>query len=494
MIKKIIYLSVIAFGLSLVTPAYAQEGIRENFILGNKVSPYARGLDATGKLLSASVFWKAGYGYENNIYQAPQTYSPGVGLAADFPPSLYMPQSGNPFSNVFGTELASSMPTDHYFRLMLAGQFNTYKDQETADMSSFNSYFHHRWDISREQRLDLQLQLDRVFGTATYIFGIPMAHNYNDFLRMEGFLEYHLQTLNPSFIGRGITQLMVNMRYLDYDDIKRDISVTNHRGNTLPLATSSINDTLAANYYQYRIRLRHIQGLVKGYTVRVAGDYIKREYLNHWARKVANSEQGVTMGYIPVDTDGAVIEGHPKRANHELRFYLGLQYDPPHVRNLRFSVGGENTRWIDDFEGFYSWNQYAVRLSGHYRPDPLRYIEASLRVSHREYEELLSNYQHFYPNPPRHIEFDGAPVESGDLVWHNAPLQTNMFEFSLNGQVPLTRFMALWALYNVDSRHTSRPLNQYFSREYFSQSISGGVTVFLELLGNSDRVITKKRD
>jgi hypothetical protein len=57
-----------------------------------------------------------------------------------------------------------------------------------------------------------------------------------------------------------------------------------------------------------------------------------------------------------------------------------------------------------------------------------------------------------------------------------------MFEMSLRGQVPINKSLAVWGHYGVDMRNSNRLPREYASREYFNQSISGGITCFLDLL------------
>jgi len=504
--SRLVLLAQVALLLGVIfwVPVMGQEGIIETFVHGKKVSPYLEMVDADGRYLAGSVFYKTGIGHESNVFRAPYIFDTrtGTGVARQYPSGLFLPRSDTPLLNVGGIELGSRFADGQKIRLMLAGQLNTYPEQPNASLQSLNAYTRYRIDFNRSHRLELNSQLDKIAGTSTTIHGVKRPSNLNSLLHSETSLEYQLKSIDSDYIGRGWTQLMGMVRVRNYDEIFPIISfLSTGFDDPDTVAFTSINDTLEADYWQYRLRLRHIQGLWHGFTTRMWGDYIRRRYLHQYAKQIANDSLKILMASIPIDTlTGRPPLGYPQRGQLERRLGFALQYDPPHTNNVRFMAGVEYWSIRDLFQDFYSYDQLQIRFSASYTPDALTYLQASLQIRHRKYLELSANYDDWWgvnrlvPPGMYGEDFNAIRIVTPDTnyvqfseEWKDAPLETKLLEMSLRGQVPITNFMALWGLYNIDARLTSRPPTEYLSREYFNQSVAGGVTFFLEVATTSKR-------
>lgn len=487
--------TLLVFGM-----AVAQEGVVENFELGKKVSPYSWGVAAPENGIAAALFATAGLGYETNVFDAASVFDPdpqGAELVRHLPTEVNIPREDLFVPGVVGAEIGARFARKHSLRLILAGQLNRYMTEELANRSAFDAFLAYRLDIGEGLRMDWESQLDRHNGTSTYMTGIPAIINLDEFWHIENSLHVRFETITADWIGRGTTELMGQIRTRNYDPANLDASF--ELGDTTlrvgELMAVSLNDSLEQDYTQYRIRLRQLQGLWYGVSMRLAGDYIYRKYDQLHAKMTEYS-----LGEIPLDRDGEPQSPH--RSQHEVRLYGGLQYDPPHLNDMRISIGIEGLFITDPYQDFYGYDQWSIKVSAYYRPkeNPLRHLSLSLASKRRTWHELKANYYYGTDQsettpvnetsspliaPDRD---NGEPTENADGTYDwsfaDTPLRTEYFELSLRGQIPFPRYVALWALYGIDIRSTNRMSIEYYSREYFNQTISAGLTFFVDVLGN----------
>ena len=499
---------IISISLLTFSSTLAQEGVVDNFVLGKKVSPFVRGIDGSGTYLSICPFLQAGGGYESNLYDAPQVFDSDIAASGSshFVSEVNMVRNAPYAKGVGGIELGGNPIDAQYYRGIIAGQLSRYRDEPLADVTSFDSYLSYRWDVNKRIRLDAEVQYDINKGTSTHIFGIPSVLSTAGFSHLEGFVQFQALTIDAPWIGTGLSQVMGGYRRRDYDPFKKDANLELY-DTTINLTTNKnvgINDSSESDYNQWRIRLRHIQGLWRGYSLRLAWDQIGRTYTKLRAKKAEPWKTGdplyiddttyvAYMGEIPLDVSGN--PNGPFRSQNETRLYGGIQYDPSHINDTRINAGIEWISITDPFEDFYGYDQWAFKLNAYYRPEPLRYIDISFATKWREYHKLKANYRYgepldddtkptFFNSPSMYPERDGGePVKTTDNTydnsWQQTLLKTTMFELSLRGQTPLTSFLAIWGLYTVDSRpQTNRMAGEIYSREYFNYSISGGITMW----------------
>ncbi len=525
--SRFIVVAALVLGPGGLLPVKAQLGPIELHTDGKKVSPWVYGVENSASPLALGFFLKSGYAYESNLFDSPNHFrNLGTNQARQFPSSVNMMQDGTAWYSATGAEMNWDLG-QHRLRFMAAaqnyrvpgkdmpaflddGKFNGLLES-LADKSSWNLYMQHRWNLLPWLEQQTLLQMDRNYAKNTDIFGRAALGNGEDFLHNEATVEYLANTPAPPGLGRGQASLMLQARHREYSPSIKNVpywmadSILLIEKDGPLLNAFNFNDTLNADYLQWRGRLRHIQGMRHGFSSRVSFDLIKRDYSDMLAKLIKDTTRvpAVDMGDIPVipiyNSDSVVIgtmppPGHPKRSQSEYRAYAGLQYDPPHVNHLRLQVGWQWLKVTDPYQGFYGYTQRGLFASTIYAPSSLAHIELAMRVSQRTYDELLANLQYWAPRGVNQVEFNnGAPVKTVtidelgnprniyDISYQGATrLATQSVAVSLRGQLPVWRNLALWAHMFLDMRNSNRPDTEMLSREYYNHLVGAGITVYMD--------------
>jgi hypothetical protein len=510
----------------LAVGAHAQIGVTGPYKLGYKASPLYGGLDERGVGLAVSAFVQLGAGYEDNVFESPYLFSERTNSATapakTFGTEVNMPRGGLLSLAKAGAELGASFGDDQRLRVLAIGQLKRlgedtggfletlgeyhaqlvrWHNDHLADRRSVSLYVDYRNDLQDRIRLDATAELDIQDGASAFIFGIEDVSAMDAVTRLRGSVVASLETVRLPWIGRGISQVAGMARFYDYGAPNLDAAVV--KGNdTVTLAdlassSMSINDTLEADYYQLRGRLRHTQGLYRGYSARITFDYMHRTYLHQWA-KIARPAPGGQMGAIPDSVNDNPDAGYPHRSQHEFRLYGGVRYDPPHINHARINIGVQGLRVSDPFEGFYGYDQLGFFGSAMYTPRPKAYLEFVLGIKNRAYHQLLANYKYWFNQLDTASAYfqnitreNGEPVDRDDVSWWDTKLHKKIIQISLRGQVPLFSGLALWGNYSLEAEHTNRPPGEYLSRSFVNQSAAAGVTVFLDVLGPGPRYVIR---
>ncbi len=493
--------------LCLTQSLYAQIGVTPPYKLGSKSSAYYSGLDHKGVGLAIGTFLQVGGGWEDNIYRSPYIFSWQT-KGATSPARVYgsevnIPRGDIPLITKFGVELGSTFGESQRLRLLTLGQFKRFEDEFLGNRSAFSGLLSYRNDLTNILRFDIDTDYDVQRGPTTLIFGVEDVSNETDVTRLRSQAVLSIESVRFPFIGRGVSQIAAMARFYDYGPANHLATFINGNDTTnlanLNSSGLSMNDTLEADYFQLRGRLRHTQGLYRGYSARVTFDYMKRTYLHQWAKMIA-TDSSAGMGYIPDSLNSNPDTDYPHRSQHEYRLYAGVRYDPPHINNARINLGLQGLWVKDPFEGFYGYNQYSLFGSAMYTPKEKSFIEFVFGIKNRAYDELLANYEYWWAQDTsswtfRNISRDrGEALERTDLSWWQTKLKKVIVEFSLRGQAPLHHSVALWGNYSLDMEHTNRPTGEFLSRSYTSQMIAGGLTFFLDVLGPEPHYLFSKNN
>ncbi len=499
--RALLAISIICISAPLFRSS-GQIGVVGPFKLGAKSSAYYSGLDDKSVGLAVASFVMLGKGAEENVYQAPYMFQDrnATAPAKQFCSEVNLPRNDFPYHARIGAELGASFGPAQRLRLMALGQLKELPREALANRAAFSGHLHYRNDFAERFQFDFQTDLDIQNGATAQIFAIEDLANKEDLtaLKSRGILS--IETVRIPWIGRGVSQVALMGRLYDYGAPNKDALVICGKDTTRLVDTLtyefSPNDTLEADYSQIRGRVRHTQGLFRGYSVRFTFDGMYRQYRLQWAKRAVKDAR-TGMGDIPDSVNANPDADYPRRSQYEVRVYGGLRYDPPHVNNARINLGLQHLRVTDPFEGFYGYRQNSLYGSMMYTPNPKRFVELVFAVKNRTYDKLSANYQYWWGDTASsfftNIDKDhGEDVEGRDVSWWDTKLKKKIVEMSLRGQLPLWRFIGIWGNYSLDLEMTNRPDGEYLSRSYFSQAFAGGLTLFFDLIGPGEQYIFRR--